>query len=149
MDRVEQALTLFSEGYNCCQAVFGAYCDLFGVPQETGLRLAAGMGGGMGGIREKCGAATAMFLLAGLKYGGYPPADHEAKKALYALVREMDEAFTKKFGGSQCGSLLRAAKAVFAEIPAKRDAHYYESRPCSKFVEGACELIEERLLGQS
>lgn len=148
MDRTERALRYFLDGYNCAQSVFAAYCDLWGVPAEDGLRLTAGMGGGMGGLREKCGTLTSCFLLAGLKFGGYPASDYEGKKELYALIRQMNGAFSEKFGSTQCGDLLRRAKVIFSEIPAKRDAAYYASRPCSKFVEGACEIVERFLVGK-
>ena len=146
MDRTETALRYFLEGYNCAQSVFAAYCDLWGVSAADGLRLTAGMGGGMGGLREKCGTLSACFLLAGLKYGDYAASDHESKKKLYALIQQMARAFSERFGDTKCSELLKRAKAVFSSIPAKRDAAYYASRPCSKFVEGACEIVERFLV---
>ena len=148
MNRTERALTYFKQGRNCAQSVFMAYCDLFGIPTEQGARLMAGMGGGMGGLRGKCGTVTACALLAGLRFGGYPAEDWESKKELYARIREMDAAFCEKFGETQCKILLTRAKAIFSEIPAKRDESYYASRPCCKFVEGACEIVEQFLLGE-
>ena len=68
--RVEKAKTLFHQGFNCSQAVFAACADIYGIEDETlTLRLAASFGGGIGRMRQTCGAACGMFMLAGLENG--------------------------------------------------------------------------------
>ena len=145
MDRIERALDLFHAGYNCAQSVVGAYSDLFGVDQQTGLRFSAGMGGGMGGLRGKCGAVTGMFLLAGLKCGSYPPEDLAAKRALYDLVKRLNAEFEERLSTSNCRELLERANVAVAEHPSARSAEYYRKRPCALFVETACEIVERNL----
>ncbi len=142
----EKAIELFLEGYNCCQAVFAACCGQFGMEKADGLRLTAGMGGGMGGMREKCGAVTAMFLLAGLRDGHYAPGDADAKNAMYELVRELDGAFVKRCQSTCCRELLEAAECSFSSIPAMRDEVYYASRPCATLVGIAAEIAMTHLL---
>lgn len=66
-ERIEKAVSLFKEGYNCSQSVVAAYADLYGFTREQALRMAASFGGGIGRMRETCGAACGMFLLAGLE----------------------------------------------------------------------------------
>ena len=69
MERAEKAAKLFLEGYNCAQAVFVAYSDLTGLTPEYAARLASSFGGGMGRLREVCGAVSGMFMVAGVLYG--------------------------------------------------------------------------------
>ena len=67
------AVQLFKEGYNCSQAVLGAYCTELGLDFETAVKLSSSFGGGMGRLREVCGAVSSMFMIAGLKYGYCDP----------------------------------------------------------------------------
>jgi C_GCAxxG_C_C family probable redox protein len=142
----DKSVELFMQGYNCCQAVFAGYCGRFGLDTQDGLRLTAGMGGGMGGMREKCGAVTAMFLLAGLRYGAYPPADSEAKKRMYAVVQKLDAAFTDLCTSTSCQELLRLADGRFAGLPALDTASFIEKKPCAMLVEVAYRIVSERLV---
>ena len=144
----EKSVALFMQGYNCCQAVFAACCERFGLDAASGLRLSAGMGGGMGGMRDKCGAVTGMFLLAGLCCGDYAPEDAEAKKRMYALVQELDAAFVARCETTNCKELLVHADCAFSSVPSLRDATYYANRPCATLVEVATEIVMKRLLGE-
>ena len=56
-DRIQKAVALFKEGYNCSQSVVGAFADLYGFDQATAMRFAASFGGGIGRMRMTCGAA--------------------------------------------------------------------------------------------
>ena len=73
MDYREKAESLFLEGYNCAQSVFCAFCDDLGIDFETALKMSSSFGGGMGRLREVCGVVSAMFMIAGLKYGYTEP----------------------------------------------------------------------------
>ena len=68
-DKIKKAGDLFLNGYNCAQSVFCAYCEDYGIPFEQGLKMSSSLGGGMGRLREVCGAVSAIFLIAGLKSG--------------------------------------------------------------------------------
>ena len=50
--RGDKAYELFLSGYNCTQAVVGAFADVIGVDFDTAVRFASGFGGGMGRLRE-------------------------------------------------------------------------------------------------
>jgi len=63
--RVEEVVKTFESGYTCAQSVFATYEDLFGLDRETALKLSSPMGGGIGRMREVCGAVSSMALLAG------------------------------------------------------------------------------------
>lgn len=60
-ERIEKAVSLFKEGYNCSQSVVTAYADMYGFTREQALHMAASFGGGIGRMRETCGAACGMF----------------------------------------------------------------------------------------
>lgn len=106
--RVLQARALHKSGFNCSQAVFAAAADLYGIPQEQALRLAASFGGGIGGTRSVCGAVCALCMLEGLRSGSSTPGDTGAKKANYGQVQQLMEQFKRQHGGSViCAELLR------------------------------------------
>ena len=146
MDRIQKALDLFYSGCNCCQSVFTAYSDLFGIPEQQALALSSGLGAGMGGLREKCGTVTAMFLLAGLVHDGYDRTDILSKKELYDWVKQLDQEFKQKMGTTCCRELLTNAKCLVKENPSQRDEKYYQKRPCALFVETSARIVQERLL---
>ena len=136
---------LFSQGYNCAQSVFLSHADAFGLAPELARRLAAPLGGGLGGLRRTCGAVTALALLAGLRHGDYDPNDLEAKTAFYALIQRFDAEFAAEFGTSQCAQLLADAGCEVASTPSVRDAGYYAARPCARCIEFADRLFERHL----
>ena len=105
-DRVAKAVALFKEGYNCSQSVVTAFADLYGFTREQALHMSASFGGGIGRMRETCGAACGMFLLAGLEKCAIEGKDRESKAANYALVQELAEEFKKRNGALRCADLL-------------------------------------------
>ena len=88
-ERIEKAVEFFKSGYNCSQSVVLAFADMYGFTQEQAARMAASFGGGIGRMRQTCGAACGMFLLAGLETGATDPKDREGKGANYAVVQEL------------------------------------------------------------
>ena len=80
MDHSEKAAELFLSGYNCAQSVAVAFCDVTGQNQSLTARLASPFGGGMGRMREVCGAVSGMFMVLGVLYGYDDPCEKEGKK---------------------------------------------------------------------
>ena len=145
-DRIERATELFKSGYNCSQSVVAAFADLYGFTEEQAFRMSASFGGGIGRMRETCGAACGLFLLAGLETGATDGADREGKAANYALVQELAAEFERRNGSLNCGELLGLKKkAPISSLPEERTAHYYAKRPCSKMVEEAARIWVEYL----
>ena len=105
-ERIQKAVALFKEGYNCSQSVVVAYADMYGFTREQALHMAASFGGGIGRMRETCGAACGMFLLAGLERCAIEGADRAGKAANYALVQELAARFKSECGSMRCGDLL-------------------------------------------
>lgn len=77
--RVELAVDLFKQGYNCSQSVVGAFADMYGFSREQALKMAASFGGGIGRMRQTCGAACGLFMIAGLETGCTDPKNRMAK----------------------------------------------------------------------
>ena len=111
-------MELFKQGFNCSQAVFASCADLYDMDEQLALRLASSFGGGMGRMRLVCGAASGMFMLAGLENGSATPHDHEGKMANYALVKELGGEFQSTYGSLICSELL-ANKRPCAEMVAQ------------------------------
>ena len=139
LDKVKKSGDLFLEGYNCAQSVFGTYCEDFGIPFEQGIKMASSFGGGMGRLREVCGAVSAIFMIAGLKYGYTEPNNDEMKAQHYKRIQDLAEEFKKEYGTIICRELLNMDSDGY--IPSKRTPEYYKERPCLKFIEKASEII--------
>ena len=139
--RAQRAVALFKEGFNCSQAVFASCADLYGITDEAlALRLSASFGGGMGRMRLVCGAASGMFLLAGLEKGSSTPHDNEGKMANYAFVQDLAGKFKAQYGSLICAELLGLAPRPEEPKPAERTQQYYEKRPCSEMIAEAVRI---------
>ena len=86
IDHAKLAAKYFVEGYNCAQAVVLAFCDVTGLDEKTALRISSSFGGGMGRLREVCGACSGMFMVAGLLYG-YDELDDTRKRRITNVFR--------------------------------------------------------------
>ena len=137
---------LFKQGYNCAQSVFCTHCEKVGIDFETGVKLTSSFGGGMGRLREVCGAVSAMFMLIGLKKGYASPTDDKTKEKHYAKVQELAQKFENKFGSIICRNLLGLPDGKSEAKPSKRTEQYYKERPCEEFIKFASELVEKELL---
>ena len=138
----EKAIELFCSGYNCSQAVFCAYAEDIGVDFETARRLAASFGGGMGKLRQACGAFTGAIMVVGVLFGGYDVNDNEKKSEHYALVRRVAEEFVALHETINCEALLKGIANAKGKDPAQRTPEYYKTRPCARFVGDACDIID-------
>ena len=140
--RAQRATDLFKQGYNCSQAVFASCADIYGVTDESlALRLSASFGGGMGRMRMVCGAASGMFMLAGLQNGSSTPHDNEGKMANYAFVQQLAGEFKAQYGSRICAELLGLAPKPQDPKPEERTQQYYEKRPCSEMVAQAVRIF--------
>lgn len=149
-DRVEKAVALFREGYNCSQSVVVAFADLYGFTREQALHMSASFGGGIGRMRETCGAACGLFMLAGLEKCALEGSDRASKAANYAMVQELAETFRQRHGALRCADLLKlTGKEPIVATPQARTPEYYAKRPCIRMVEGAARIWSEHLQKQS
>lgn len=144
----KKARELFEQGYNCAQSVFAAFSDDIGMDFDTSLKISSSFGGGMGRLREVCGAVTAMFMIAGLKYGYADPQNDEVKAEHYKLIQSLAFRFKEMNGSFICCDLLGLAKGPDDPAPETRSEDYYHSRPCSELVACAAEMIENTILNK-
>lgn len=135
----------FLEGCNCAQSVLCAFSDKIGLDHKTCMKLASSFGGGMGRLREVCGAVSAMFMVAGLLKGYEKAGDDIGKTRQYQLTQDLAKKFKEEHGTIICRELL-GLDGEDNPIPSKRTAQYYSERPCEEFVKTASEIIEKTLL---
>lgn len=148
-DRSKEARALFLQGYNCAQAVFGAYADQLGLSQELAFRVAASFGAGVGRMREVCGACSGMFLVAGLLTGATEGRDQAGKKHNYETVQALAARFRERHGSIICREMLAGVPGFVPQgagtnpEPEARTAEYYKKRPCPDLIEDAARLVAE------
>ncbi len=140
MEHGTYAARLFVEGYNCAQAVTVAFCDVTGLKPAFAAKMASSFGGGMGRMREVCGAVSGMLMVAGLLYG-YGDADEgSAKLEHYKLVQDLAGQFRERIGSIVCREILQNPPSDPA--PSPRTAEYYKQRPCAALVAAAAQILD-------
>ena len=144
-ERAERAKAFFNEGYNCAQSVAMAYADITSLDEKMVATITASFGGGLGRLREVCGAVSGMAFVASF-LSPCPTADNaEAKKANYALVQEFAEKFRQQNGNIVCRSLLGLDRPKDEPTPSPRTAEYYQKRPCAEYVYDAALIVGKYL----
>lgn len=146
-NRIQRAVELFKSGYNCSQSVVAAFADLYGFTEEQALRMSASFGGGIGRMRQTCGAACGMFLLAGLDTGAVDAEDRAGKSHNYEVVQQLAEKFRAENGSLICAELLGlSTTATHRDTQAEpRTDLYYKKRPCVEMVETAARIFANYL----
>ena len=140
MDHATYAAELFLKDYNCAQAVAVAFCDVTGMEPALAARMAAPFGGGMGRMREVCGAVSGMLMVLGNLYGYDTPGDDKIKMEHYALVQQLAGQFQQENGSIICREILKNPPSD--PNPSPRTAEYYAQRPCAKMVYTAAQILD-------
>ena len=143
MDHGEKAAQLFLQGYNCAQAVAVAFCDVTGLQPAFAAKMASSFGGGMGRLREVCGAVSGMLMVAGLLYGYAVPGDDQIKKEHYQLVQHLAGQFREEVGSIVCREILKNPPTDPA--PTSRTEEFYRKRPCTRMVMLAAQVLDRYL----
>lgn len=144
-ERAEQAREYFTSGYNCAQSVFLAYRDITGIDEVLAATISAPFGGGMGRLREVCGAVSGMTMVAGFIAPNSQPNDNENKKNCYATVQALAEEFRTENGSIVCRELLGLAQQKDDPTPSPRTGEYYKRRPCAEYVAIAARILGEKI----
>ena len=145
--RGEMAKAYFKEGYSCAQAVLLAFPDLTGLDEGTAARLGSSFGGGMGRMREVCGAVSGALMVLGFALGYDDPKAPDAKNAHYARVRDFAARFRERSGGNSilCRELLSGVPHTEGGDAEARTSAYYRKRPCPELCALAAEIAGEML----
>lgn len=143
-EREARAREYFTAGYNCAQAVVMAFSDIMSLDEVGAARIAAPFGGGMGRMREVCGAVSGMTMVAGAISPATDPKNMVERKNNYALVQHFAAMFREQNGDIVCRRLLslepREENAETA-MPSQRTAEYYKKRPCVEYVAAAARIV--------
>ncbi len=142
-ERGQIAKNNFLDGYNCSQAIVLAFSDVIGLDKTAILKLSSSFGGGMGRLREVCGAVSGMYLVLGYVRGYSEPRDYEGKKRLYSEIQELARIFSEKYGSIVCRELIAGVPHTDGAVPEKRNASYYKNRPCAEQIEFAAKILHE------
>lgn len=142
MDHAIKAGELFLSGSNCAQAVVVAFSDVTGMDEKTSARISSAFGGGMGRMREVCGAVSGMLMVLSLLYGYEEPGENDCnKKALYKEVQDLAGKFREEVGSIVCREILKNPSTD--PNPTPRTAEFYKKRPCARMVMTAARLLDE------
>lgn len=141
----QQAMELFRQGYNCAQAVLGAFCDDLDIHFESALKMTSSFGGGMGRLREVCGAVTGMFAVAGIKYGCTDPKDHKAKAAHYKRIQDLAAQFRAENASIICKELLEPVKKHDEPTCDTGTSVNVKKHSCVELVGCAARIMEEMI----
>lgn len=135
-DRELKAEELFKSGKNCSQAVFLAFADKYGLSNDVASKISCGLGGGVGRMREVCGAVSGASLVFGLEYG-------DDKAVVYGYVQDFCRRFKDECGSIICRELLEGTGATQGGAPEERTQAYYAKRPCVEMVKLAVRILTE------
>ena len=141
MDHGLKAAELFLSGYNCAQAVAVAYSEELGLTERQAAKMVSAFGGGMGRMREVCGAVSGMLFVLSALYGYDTPGDDVSKKRLYSEVQELASRFRAENGSIICREILKNPPSDPKTTPPPPE--FYARRPCAKMVLTAARLMEQ------
>jgi C_GCAxxG_C_C family probable redox protein len=139
-EKEQKAIDYFYGGYNCSQSVFAAFHEEMGLDEGLALKLMMPMGGGVGQMREICGAFSGAAMALGMTQRDIRPDDLEAKDRIYTLVKQKGEAFKVRYGTILCRNLLLQNDEELA-----RSGRHSEEKPCAKYVRACVRFVEEEL----
>ncbi len=145
-ERAEKAKRLFKEGYNCAQSVFMAYSDLYNLSDVMAATISGSFGGGIGRMREVCGACSGMFLTASMAIPTHDVKDKVAKAANYKMVQELAADFKAENGSIICRELLGLTGKVPTSTTGDRIQAATKKRPCDELVYMAAEIVGNQLI---
>ncbi|MBR2621375.1 MAG: C_GCAxxG_C_C family protein [Clostridia bacterium] len=146
-----EAKALFESGAQCAQAAFGALRDITGLSLDDALALSASFGGGIGRMREVCGALSGVLMAVGMHFGRYPLGDETTsanKDCHYRLTQYASAQFKQKVGSIFCYKLLDLPHAAQVPVSQPRTKDFYQSRPCLGIILAAVEVFDELLTAE-
>jgi C_GCAxxG_C_C family probable redox protein len=104
--RSEVAVKRFCDGFNCSQAVLTAFTQRYGIDEALAMRIASGLGGGVGRMGGVCGTLSGGALVLGLELGPKTREETDAKEATFVATRQLQERFIDRHGSSRGKELL-------------------------------------------
>jgi len=142
MNKIQQAQSLFSDGYLCSQSILLTYAPLFGLEPDTAAKIGAPFGGGIARRGDTCGAVNGAFMILGLKYGHATADDQESKEKAYRKVEEFIVEFQKRNGSILCNELLDCDISTPQGLLSAYDQHLFSTR-CPRFIADTVEILDQ------
>lgn len=125
-ERIDKAMDLRKQGYNCAQAVAMVFPDLTGLDDDLMAKLTCALGTGVGGQKEICGAANGMAICAGMRHGSAPQDKTAAMQDAGRLITR----FRKENGGRVNCRDLKGVEGI---------------RPCNDLIAQAITILHESM----
>jgi C_GCAxxG_C_C family probable redox protein len=144
MTKSEQAVSKFLDGFLCSQAILSTYGPDNGLDSDLALKLATGLGGGMGRLGQTCGAVTGAILVVGLKKGAVIAEDIASREATYNVVKKFLNRFEKQNGSTICRDLLSCDISKPEEYQRAKEQNLFQTL-CPRYVESAVMILENVL----
>ena len=143
--KTKNARAIFSNGFNCAQAVLGAFAPELGLGEIEALRVAGAFGAGMGRMGKLCGAVAGAFMTIGLVWSRTKPSEEELREEGYRLVREFSRRFSDRHGSIDCRALIGVDLSTEAGMKEARETGLFVTK-CAPYVADAVHILEEILL---
>lgn len=141
---IDKATSLFDEGYACSQSILLSFSSYFELDEKTAKLISSTFGGGMGRLRETCGAVTGGFMVLGLAFGNDDPKDMDTKLNGYRKVRELDKQVKAIHTTSNCRELL-VKHATEAQVEERK----HHKIICRKVVADSAGLVFDILKAEN
>ena len=143
MDTSSVAIDMFLKGYNCTQAILYAFHNQSGITGDMALKIACGLGAGMGRKGEVCGAVTGGILVLGLRYGRGIHDDRTAMETTYAKTQELMNRFSSRHGSCICRQLLNGCDLMTDDGQRLFKEHDYLNKVCVNCVRSVVAILEQ------
>ena len=138
----ENAISLFTSGLNCAQAVLTAYSEKLNIDENLAINISCGFGGGMGRLQETCGAITGAFMVFSI-YNGKKYVENSVKKIMsYSMIQDFNSKFLEIHGTSICRELLNCDLTTKEGLELMHK-HDLSKNVCEKCIRSSVHLIEE------
>ena len=143
MNRINNAVNKFNQGYACSQAILSEYCGLFDLELETALKLSAGFAGGMRYGRTCC-AVTGAFMVLGLKFGARNCENSDGRKNVYDAVCEFTKRFEVIHVSTNCETPIGCNICTADGMKKAKDENLF-STICPKYIKSSAQILESML----
>lgn len=144
MSKAEHARRRFNEGFSCAPAVLSTYSQQLGLEEALALKIACGLGGGIGRMGRTCGAVTGAIMVIGLRYGQASLADEESRQRTHELAKEFIDRFTALHGSIECRELIGYDLSDPDQRELAREGNVFHNK-CPDYVYDAARILENVL----
>ena len=119
-----------------------AFREESAMDEDTALKIACGLGAGMGRKQEVCGAVTGGILVLGMRHGRGSRDERSAMELTYAKTKELMELFADKHGSCICRHLLNGCDLLTEEGKKQFKERELLMNVCKPFVQTVVEILE-------